>query len=362
MSWLVKQCYNDEGATNTGTKVPTISISSQRIQIALAATIPGVKMFTHDITQPYIQSRSTLERNVFIKAQTEMDLPTGSVLRVVKPLYGIVEACLHWYITDLFHHINNMGIPRSKSDPCLLIKITNRKLNGAIALQVDDSLGFGGDEFLRQEEAALTEFIFKHRALITDEWIYFNGIREKKVKVTICMNQQHKVETLGTATNQKEFYSHSTLFQYIPVTTRPDLCAPTQLLASGNKPSTAQEYKYLAKATKFLKETKVDGLNFNLLDLPTVNISRATDSSFATAEGLPSQLGYFIMLTYGAGNFNVVHYGTARCQRITRLVMSAEIDALILGLDKSYVLRDLVARSSGTNSLNNGISRQPYIV
>lgn len=48
---LVTRVYNHEDATNTATKAPTISRGSQIMLIALAASIPGVKMFTRDITQ-----------------------------------------------------------------------------------------------------------------------------------------------------------------------------------------------------------------------------------------------------------------------------------------------------------------------
>lgn len=47
--------------------------------------------FTRDITQAYIQSHHDLERKVFIRTPTYMDLPENVVLQVVKPLYAITE-------------------------------------------------------------------------------------------------------------------------------------------------------------------------------------------------------------------------------------------------------------------------------
>lgn len=37
-------------------------------------------MFVREVTQAYIQSTTTLERDVYIRAPAEMELPPGTVL------------------------------------------------------------------------------------------------------------------------------------------------------------------------------------------------------------------------------------------------------------------------------------------
>lgn len=69
-----------------------------------------------------------------------MGLPPYTVLHVFKPLYGIPEAGLHWYLTYLSHHIYTLGMTKSRYDPYLLMKHRNIKHIGMTELQVDDSL------------------------------------------------------------------------------------------------------------------------------------------------------------------------------------------------------------------------------
>lgn len=80
--------------------------------------------------------------------------PPETVLQVVKPLYGIPEAGLHWYITYLSHQLDTLGLTRSRYDPCLLLKHTKGNPTAMVALQVEQNLGFGYKAFLKLEEAA----------------------------------------------------------------------------------------------------------------------------------------------------------------------------------------------------------------
>lgn len=56
-----------------------------------------------------------------------MDLPPRTVLKVIKPPYGILEAGLYWYITDLSHHVDTFRMSKPRMDPFLLVKrVENR--------------------------------------------------------------------------------------------------------------------------------------------------------------------------------------------------------------------------------------------
>lgn len=47
------------------------------------------------------------------------------------------------------------------------------------------------------------------------------------------------------------------------------------------------------------------------------------------------------------GNCNIVHYGSNKCKRIARYVLTIEVHALVLGLHHSYVVKDLVEEMIG---------------
>lgn len=149
------------------------------------------------------------------------------------------------------------------------------------------------------------------------------------------------------ADNSSDFISQRALAQYIGVNVRPDICAPVQLIAPGKNEVTDKDIKSLKKTTKFLKETIEQGLTFVPLNLETMRLVLMTDASFANAQGMKSQLGYLIMLVDDEGNCNIVHYGSNRCKRVARSVMAAEIQALVLGFDYAYVVKDLIEEILG---------------
>lgn len=71
----------------------------------------------------------TAERNGFTP---------DTVLKVVRPLYGIPESGLNWYLTYLYHHVGWIPMNRTKMDPLLLVRKTGEVVEGIIYLQVDD--------------------------------------------------------------------------------------------------------------------------------------------------------------------------------------------------------------------------------
>lgn len=108
-SRLVAQNYADNYATAIPTRAPTVQRFSQRVSLCVAASLPNMKMYTRDITQAYIQSRTKLERIYICVLQRRWNLlPYGYVVKVVKPLYGIPESGFHWYLTYLTHHLDTL--------------------------------------------------------------------------------------------------------------------------------------------------------------------------------------------------------------------------------------------------------------
>ena len=61
----------------------------------------NLTLYSRDITQAYIQSLTTLNRDFFIRSPPELDLQPGFILRVLKSLYGIPEAGNHWF--NIYH-------------------------------------------------------------------------------------------------------------------------------------------------------------------------------------------------------------------------------------------------------------------
>lgn len=154
-SRLGAQNYRDKGATAISTKSPTVSRMGQRVAVATAATSPSHTSYVRDISQAYLQSHTTLKRLVYLKPPLEMELGPDELLLARKPLYGIPESELHWFITYQGHHIDRLNMSACQGDPCVLYKVvdpnTGNSPTGITVLQVDDAYGHGDEEFLAKE-------------------------------------------------------------------------------------------------------------------------------------------------------------------------------------------------------------------
>lgn len=104
-SILVAQNFRDEEARNIQTNAPTVRLASQRLAFPLAASHHVTTPICGDVSQAYTQIATNLTRDVYIRAPAELVLPPNTVLKVIKPLYGINKAVLNWYLTYIDRHI-----------------------------------------------------------------------------------------------------------------------------------------------------------------------------------------------------------------------------------------------------------------
>ncbi len=95
-SRLVVQAYNDHEKTLMLTQAFTIQRMSQRIILAIAASISeNHHLYLRNITQTYTQSKSSLNRMFFIRSLFDLNLFDDAILRVIKPLYDVPEIGTH---------------------------------------------------------------------------------------------------------------------------------------------------------------------------------------------------------------------------------------------------------------------------
>jgi Reverse transcriptase (RNA-dependent DNA polymerase) len=175
-SRLVVQAYSDDAARHILTSAPTCQRVSQRLILALAALHPDMSIYARDISQACTQANTRLVRRVFVKAPPEAMVAEDEVLEVLLPLYGLPESGLHWFSTYQSHHIKKLQMSETEYDPCLLYQSSkNTGLEGAVVLQVDDSLGVGTAGFLKNEQFESTSFIGKPRIVLDKNPIHING-------------------------------------------------------------------------------------------------------------------------------------------------------------------------------------------
>ena len=118
-SRLVVQAYNDSEKVSVLTQSPTIMRVSQRLILCIAA-MGEHDLYLRDISQAYVQSTTNLNREFYVRPPRELSITNDSILKVLKPLYGVPEAGNHWYKTYLSYYIKYLYINQSIYDPCLL--------------------------------------------------------------------------------------------------------------------------------------------------------------------------------------------------------------------------------------------------
>ena len=163
------------------TQSPTIQHVSQRLILCIAAMKikDNTHLYLRDISQAYVQSTTNLNREFYVRPpqelETELGIDKNSVLKVLKPLYGVPEAGNHWFKTYHLYHTQQLHTKQSTYDPCLLY---SNEPFGVVGLQTDDTLFLADEAFATTEQTELqkAKFIAKDQEQLTAEKpIKFNG-------------------------------------------------------------------------------------------------------------------------------------------------------------------------------------------
>ena len=154
-----------------------------------------------DIMQAYTQSKTELNHTVIchLPAKLKKQYPEGTILRVVKPLYGLAEAGNHWFVTYLDHHKEKLGMEMLPYDACLLITKNGGENFGIAGLQADDTLNVGTEAFIKKEETEIMKAKFKAKTrtiLETGASGDFNGCRMTIKAESIMVVQKNQAEKL----------------------------------------------------------------------------------------------------------------------------------------------------------------------
>ena len=93
-SRLVVQIYNDHEKLIILTQISIIQRMSQRLILALAVSIDH-SLYLQDISQIYVQSTISLNRQFYIRFSIELKIAENSILKIIKSLYEVSKAKIH---------------------------------------------------------------------------------------------------------------------------------------------------------------------------------------------------------------------------------------------------------------------------
>ncbi|KAF1934823.1 hypothetical protein EJ02DRAFT_460893, partial [Clathrospora elynae] len=367
-SRLVIQGYQDHGKEAILTQSPTIQHCSQRVIMALAPALLqlGMTIELCDITQAYPQAQTNLKRTILAHLPTELmsRYPEGTLLHVIKPLYGIAEAGVHWWTTYHGHHCKELNMSTSTYDPCLLVTnavtkaVTNTDADadadadvfGLVGMQTDNTLMLGTATFLSLEEKKLEMAHFQSKpkaVLMQDVQLDFNGCtltmdNDKAILNLRQKGQGGKIKLVDIKASDcaQQYMEQRARGAYIASTCQPEASFDLSVAAQAQKPS-EDDIRALNKRLKWQMESLNCGLRYIPVDLINAKLMVFVDGSFANNSDLSSQLGFILMLVNKSTNAdstftirsNVIHYSSTKCKRVTRSVLASEIYGMVNGFD-----------------------------
>ena len=315
---------------------------SIRLVTALAA-IFGFRIWSHDVSQAYLQSASKLLRDVYIKPTKEFELPPNALLKLLKPLYDLPDAGDYWHVTFAQHIRDDLEMKRSGGDLPLFFKHVHGRLSGLAGTYFDDSLLGRTLDFMTSTNKTLERFESRDRVL--DDFT-FAGIEIKTLAYGFILHQRKQIDKLSIIRLEASFRAFkSALMSLAWVThTRPEVCSTVaQLAQTTEKLFDASHVKLLNSSIKRLKKEPSRGIRHHKLDPSSLRIEVYTNALYANNADCSSQLGH-IVLADASDRCNVLQYRSHKSRRVTGSVLGAEVYAFAEGFDNAYIIRHDIER------------------
>lgn len=303
--------------------------------ISSLSSIKDFQVWSHDVSQAYLQSSELLLRKVYLIPPPELNLPDDQLLLLIKPLYGLPDSGDYWSRTMVHHQEEDLGMKSTCADPALYFKHKDKGiLIGISGIHVDDSLHSGNKEFLKLTDKSLNKFESRKRKL---DNMKFSGINISTTRSGMELHQWHyisQIKALPTDSTYSDFLSSRAKMSWL-VHTRPDIVCSVAFLAQvTNDTFSSDTIKAHNKVVTHLLKTKNLKLTFPKLTEPELHIKAFADSSFAN-NGLHSQLGYIIMLC-DKKKGHILSYSSKKSRRVVRSVMGGEVYAFADAFDAAY--------------------------
>jgi hypothetical protein len=276
-------------------------------------------------------------------------------MRVIKPLYGIAEAGVHWWATYHRHHREQLKMRMSTFDPCLLVTEGPAESFGLVGMQTDDTLVLGTPAFSAREEKKIqkAKIVCKPKTTLTPTSpIDYNGTRlSLHEDGSLDVNQKGQAEKIAIIDRKSPDRAQRYLEQrargaYIASICQPEATFDLSVAAQAQLPMD-EDCTKLNKRLGWQIDNLARGLRYVPLDLTIAKLIVFVDGSFANNRDLSSQIGFVLALANEEPNGNsaqqkirgnILHWSSTKCKRVTRSVLASEIYGMANGFDSAAVV------------------------
>ncbi|KAE8549025.1 hypothetical protein EYB25_007540 [Talaromyces marneffei] len=331
----------------------------------LSTVQEDTKLYLRDVTQAYTQLTMLLNRDFYVRPPPELTATfQSSILKVIRPLYGIPEAGNHWFRTYHRHHTDRLKMETSTFDPCLLHCSEPNTGFGIVGMQTDDTMLLADDLFAirEQHEIETAAIACKPREELTYEKpLKFNGglisesaqgitLNQERTCALIRTVQEYNADTTSSrgkirknVTPAEQYVAQRALGAYIALVCQPEASFDLAFAAQAINPI-KEDIKALNKRLQWQHVNTSRGLRFVPLDVKTLRLITFADASFANNKDLTSQIGFVIVLADAADNANIVHWSSIKCKRVTRSVLASEMYGMTHGFDAAVAIKSTVTQ------------------
>lgn len=148
-------------------------------RIVSTSAVMDFRLFSHDITQAYLQSQDRFSRQLYLRPRPDdrhiLDLSEGELLKIKLPLYGICDAGDYWQVTFTVNIEKDLGMTPRMSDISLFFKKhPNGDRYGMLGAYVDTAFMGGDNSFQVLSKKMLRRLQAKERTLDDAEYV---GVR-----------------------------------------------------------------------------------------------------------------------------------------------------------------------------------------
>ena len=328
---------------------PTCMKESLRLTLVTAAS-KGWRIESLDIKSAFLQGQK-IERDVYLKPPKEAG--TNKLWKLNKTVYGLGDASRRWYL-QVKDELRALGVQSSKYDEAVFFWKNEGKLNGVMAVHVDDFLYCGSKEFeLKVITVLKTKFL---TSKVESETFTHLGLEVKQTEDCITLHQQNYIEeiellSVGKKKEKNELLSDEEFKElravvgqllWVSGQTRPDISFDTCQLSSSLKSATVEDHLRANKTIKKLKSNEVKLKFHNIGQVEKARLVSFSDASLANLKNGGSQGGGIIFIVGENGKYAPLSWNSKKIKRMVKSTIAAEALALSEGSENCFWLGSII--------------------
>ena len=345
---------------------PTVNKISLKLMLTLAAS-KGYQVQCNDVARAFLQTVD-LDRDVYVHAPPEAQLPEGKVWKLKRSVYGLIDASRAFFLRYA-KGLKEEGFHAIKHDNATFVKSNDKgETEMVTAIHVDDSISVSDDSNLDKHHNKMKQkFQYGSSDSLPTRYLGMNLPRNADGDIVI--DQDHYVQGLeipdisglqGIKRDETLNDSFQTMFRslasklnMLSISSRPDFAIQAKLLTTKYGSATKRD---LLTAIKLLKLAKQEPTKFVIPNLGNVEdwlLVGISDASYKTSAQNLAIAGHIIMLVNKhSGAASVLHWSSQKINRRISSSLAAETMALQKLSENLYFVKQLMTEIVGPAAEN----------